>query len=99
MFDLGLVSNGLALRAGLVQVVSYHTHIPHYIPQYTWDGLVEPMWKIIRFCTLMADLTLVPSNSMKVAPFPFCEASAPLHAIEVTTFELFNASSACIAVF
>lgn len=48
------------------QVVSYHTHIPHYIPQYTWDGLVEPMWKIIRFCTLMADLTLVPSNSMKV---------------------------------
>lgn len=46
-------------------VVSYHTHIPHYIPQYTWDGLVEPMWKIIRFCTLMADLTLVPSNSMK----------------------------------
>lgn len=50
----------------LPQVVSYHTHIPHYIPQYTWDGLVEPMWKIIRFCTLMADLTLVPSNSMKV---------------------------------
>lgn len=47
-------------------MVSYHTHIPHYIPQYTWDGLVEPMWKIIRFCTLMADLTLVPSNTMKV---------------------------------
>lgn len=46
-------------------VVSYHTHIPHYIPQYTWDGLVEPMWKVIRFCTLMADLTLVPSNMMK----------------------------------
>ena len=47
-------------------MVSYHTHIPHYIPQYTWDGLVEPMWKLIRFCTLMADLTLVPSKTMKV---------------------------------
>lgn len=49
-----------------LQVVSYHTHIPHYIPQYTWRGLVEPMWKVIRFCTLMADLTLVPSKAMKV---------------------------------
>jgi hypothetical protein len=53
-----------------MQVVSYHTHIPHYIPQYTWDGLVEPMWKVIRFCTLMADLTLVPSNMMKVPTPP-----------------------------
>ena len=47
-------------------VVSYHTHIPEYIPQYTWKGLVKPMWNIIRFCTLMADLTLVPSKAMKV---------------------------------
>ena len=47
------------------QVVSYHTHIPEYIPMYTWKGLVEPMWKIIRFNVLMADLTLVPSKTMK----------------------------------
>jgi sulfoquinovosyltransferase len=47
-------------------VVSYHTHIPEYIPKYTWSGLVEPMWKLIRFSTLMADLTLVPSKTMKV---------------------------------
>lgn len=48
-------------------VVSYHTHIPEYIPKYTWRGLVEPMWKIIRLCTLWADLTLVPSKAMKVS--------------------------------
>ena len=54
-------------KALMLQVVSYHTHIPYYIPQYTWSGLVEPMWKLIRFCTLMADLTLVPSNMMKVS--------------------------------
>ena len=47
-------------------VVSYHTHIPEYIPKYTWRGLVEPMWKVIRYCTLVADLTLVPSKAMKV---------------------------------
>jgi len=64
---MGIVEEGLH---GCEQVVSYHTHIPHYIPQYTWDGLVEPMWKVIRFCTLMADLTLVPSNMMKVPPPP-----------------------------
>eukprot|EP00884_Botryococcus_braunii_P001798 jgi/Botrbrau1/11619/Bobra.0209s0010.1 len=46
-------------------VVSYHTHIPEYIPKYTWKGLVEPMWKLIRFSTRMADLTLVPSKAMK----------------------------------
>lgn len=48
-------------------VVSYHTHIPEYIPKYTGGrGLVEPMWNIIRYCTLVADLTLVPSQAMKV---------------------------------
>ena len=57
-------------------VVSYHTHIPEYIPMYTWKGLVEPMWNIIRYCTLVADLALVPSQAMKVIsqllPFVFC---------------------------
>ncbi|KAK9807085.1 hypothetical protein WJX73_002666 [Symbiochloris irregularis] len=46
-------------------VVSYHTHVPEYIPKYTWKGLVKPMWGVIQFCTLMADLTLVPSKAMK----------------------------------
>ena len=50
--------------------VSYHTHIPEYIPKYTWKGLVGPMWRIIRFNILMADLTLVPSNTMKVPHMP-----------------------------
>eukprot|EP00891_Asterochloris_glomerata_P003975 jgi/Astpho2/3975/e_gw1.00063.100.1_t len=46
-------------------VVSYHTHVVKYIPKYTWDGFVEPMWSIIRGTTLVADLTLVPSHAMK----------------------------------
>eukprot|EP00775_Hariotina_reticulata_P006991 gene6991-7205_t len=46
-------------------VMSYHTHIPEYIPRYTWSGLVEPMWSIIRWCTRRADLTLVTSKAMK----------------------------------
>ena len=46
-------------------VVSYHTHVPHYIPLYTFKWLVEPMWAVIRFCHRMADLTLVTSNVMK----------------------------------
>ena len=54
-------------------VVSYHTHIPEYIPKYTGSrGLVEPMWNIIRYCTLVADLTLVPSKAMKVLRPLFC---------------------------
>lgn len=47
-------------------VMSYHTHIPEYIPRYTWSGLVAPMWSIIRWCTRRADLTLVTSAAMKV---------------------------------
>lgn len=46
-------------------VVSYHTHIPEYIPKYTWEGLVHPMWSIIRWCTRASDLTLVTSAAMK----------------------------------
>lgn len=47
-------------------VMSYHTHIPEYIPRYTWSGLVAPMWSIIRWLTRRADLTLVTSKAMKV---------------------------------
>jgi sulfoquinovosyltransferase len=46
-------------------VVSYHTHIPAYIPKYTWSGLVGPMWSLIRLAVGAADLTLVPSATMK----------------------------------
>lgn len=62
--------------------VSYHTHIPEYIPKYTWKGLVGPMWRVIRFNILMADLTLVPSKTMKVlSPYipGFCWA---MHCME-----------------
>ena len=58
-------STWLMIQATLLQV-SYHTHIPEYIPKYTWKGLVGPMWRVIRFNILMADLTLVPSKTMKV---------------------------------
>ena len=51
---------------GLPLVVSYHTHVPYYIPRYTWSGLVAPMWSIIRWCTRRADLTLVTSKVMQV---------------------------------
>ena len=46
-------------------VVSYHTHVPDYIPKYTWAGLVRPMWSVINLATAAADLTLVPSPTMK----------------------------------
>ncbi len=46
-------------------VVSYHTHVPEYIPKYTWPGLVAPMWALIRLWTRAADLTLVTSRIMK----------------------------------
>jgi len=36
-----------------------------YIPKYTWKGLVRPMWGLIRYFTRAADLTLVPSATMR----------------------------------
>ncbi|XP_010256624.1 PREDICTED: sulfoquinovosyl transferase SQD2 [Nelumbo nucifera] len=42
-------------------VMSYHTHVPVYIPRYTFSWLVKPMWMIIKFLHRAADLTLVPS--------------------------------------
>ncbi|KAH6824785.1 sulfoquinovosyldiacylglycerol 2 [Perilla frutescens var. hirtella] len=42
-------------------VMSYHTHVPVYIPRYTFSWLVKPMWLIIKFLHRAADLTLVPS--------------------------------------
>ncbi|KAG1669900.1 hypothetical protein FOA52_002426 [Chlamydomonas sp. UWO 241] len=64
----GLMVFAATLYAKLLRiplVVSYHTHIPEYIPKYTWEGLVHPMWSIIRWCTRASDLTLVTSAAMK----------------------------------
>ena len=46
-------------------VESYHTHIPHYIPRYTWAGLVKPMWDFIRFWNKQASTMLVTSSIME----------------------------------
>ena len=46
-------------------VESYHTHIPHYIPRYTWAGLVKPMWDLIRFWNGYASTTLVTSSILE----------------------------------
>nr|GME15426.1 sulfoquinovosyl transferase SQD2-like [Ipomoea batatas] len=45
-------------------VMSYHTHVPVYIPRYTYSWLVQPMWLIIKFLHRAADLTLVPSAAI-----------------------------------
>ncbi|XXG39538.1 hypothetical protein AAC387_Pa01g0476 [Persea americana] len=45
-------------------VMSYHTHVPIYIPRYTFSWLVTPMWWIIKFLHRAADLTLVPSAAI-----------------------------------
>ncbi|KNA15236.1 hypothetical protein SOVF_100020 [Spinacia oleracea] len=45
-------------------VMSYHTHVPVYIPRYTFSWLVKPMWLVIKFLHGAADLTLVPSAAI-----------------------------------
>ncbi|KAK2997813.1 hypothetical protein RJ639_024973, partial [Escallonia herrerae] len=45
-------------------VMSYHTHVPVYIPRYTFSWLVQPMWWVIKFLHRAADLTLVPSTAI-----------------------------------
>uniref|UniRef100_A0A803QG22 Glycosyltransferase subfamily 4-like N-terminal domain-containing protein n=1 Tax=Cannabis sativa TaxID=3483 RepID=A0A803QG22_CANSA len=46
-------------------VMSYHTHVPVYIPRYTFSWLVRPMWLVIKFLHRAADLTLVPSAAIQ----------------------------------
>eukprot|EP00899_Mesostigma_viride_P000451 jgi/Mesvir1/10406/Mv14352-RA.2 len=46
-------------------VLSYHTHVPQYIPRYTFKWLVYPMWAILRFLHQAANLTLVTSTQMR----------------------------------
>ncbi|GMJ03205.1 sulfoquinovosyldiacylglycerol 2 [Hibiscus trionum] len=45
-------------------VMSYHTHVPVYIPRYTFSWLVKPMWWVLKFLHRAADLTLVPSAAI-----------------------------------
>ncbi|XP_054783306.1 sulfoquinovosyl transferase SQD2 isoform X2 [Prosopis cineraria] len=45
-------------------VMSYHTHVPVYIPRYTFSWLVKPMWMVLKFLHRAADLTLVPSAAI-----------------------------------
>ncbi|KVH94878.1 Glycosyl transferase, family 1 [Cynara cardunculus var. scolymus] len=45
-------------------VMSYHTHVPVYIPRYTFSWLVKPMWLVLKFLHRAADLTLVPSAAI-----------------------------------
>ncbi|KAK2657280.1 hypothetical protein Ddye_010332 [Dipteronia dyeriana] len=45
-------------------MMSYHTHVPVYIPGYTFSWLLKPMWFVIKFLHRAADLTLVPSAAI-----------------------------------
>ncbi|TYH32511.1 hypothetical protein ES288_A01G258200v1 [Gossypium darwinii] len=60
----GIMVFGALIIAKLLRVpivMSYHTHVPVYIPRYTFSWLVKPMWLILKFLHRAADLTLVPS--------------------------------------
>ncbi|KAH7436187.1 hypothetical protein KP509_05G007200 [Ceratopteris richardii] len=61
----GVMVLGALIIAKLLQVplvLSYHTHVPSYIPKYTFSWLVKPMWLIIKMLHRAADLTLVTSS-------------------------------------
>lgn len=61
----GIMVFGALIIAKLLRVplvMSYHTHVPIYIPKYTFSWLVKPMWLIIKFLHRAADLTLVTST-------------------------------------
>ncbi|XP_028116278.1 sulfoquinovosyl transferase SQD2-like [Camellia sinensis] len=60
----GIMVFGALIIAKLLSVplvMSYHTHVPVYIPRYTFSWLVKPMWWVIKFLHRAVDLTLVPS--------------------------------------
>ncbi|PRQ43000.1 putative glycosyl transferase, family 1, Glycosyltransferase subfamily 4-like protein [Rosa chinensis] len=63
----GIMVFGALIIAKLLSVpivMSYHTHVPVYIPRYTFSWLVKPMWMVIKFLHTAADLTLVPSAAI-----------------------------------
>ncbi|KAI3997292.1 hypothetical protein MKX01_009136, partial [Papaver californicum] len=60
----GIMVFGALIIAKLLSVpivMLCHTHVPIYIPRYTFSWLVTPMWMVIKFLHRSADLTLVPS--------------------------------------
>jgi sulfoquinovosyltransferase len=75
----GIMCFGALLFAKLLSipiVMSYHTHVPKYIPQYTFSFLVEPMWAVIRFLHNAATLTLATSEEMRKEMVSFGAAAA-----------------------
>jgi sulfoquinovosyltransferase len=54
----------IAKLVGVPVVMAYHTHVPMYIPKYTFSWLVKPMWLVIKFLHRAADLTLVMSVAL-----------------------------------
>eukprot|EP00271_Cylindrocystis_brebissonii_P004128 TRINITY_DN1560_c0_g1_i1.p1 TRINITY_DN1560_c0_g1~~TRINITY_DN1560_c0_g1_i1.p1 ORF type:complete len:544 (+),score=87.47 TRINITY_DN1560_c0_g1_i1:185-1816(+) len=54
----------IAKMLSLPFVLSYHTHVPVYIPKYTFAFLVGPMWAVIRLLHRAADITLVTSHAL-----------------------------------
>ncbi|GJN08359.1 hypothetical protein PR202_ga26270 [Eleusine coracana subsp. coracana] len=60
----GIMIFGALAIAKMISVpilMSYHTHLPAYIPRYNLNWLLEPTWSLIRCLHRAADLTLVPS--------------------------------------
>ncbi|PNH03306.1 Ankyrin-3 [Tetrabaena socialis] len=45
-------------------VLSYHTHVPSYLPRYGIEFLVAPLWAVIRLMHVTANLTLTVSPAM-----------------------------------
>lgn len=63
----GIMCFGALATARLLSVplvFSYHTHVPAYVPKYTFSFLVEPMWSVIRFLHRSADHTLTTSHAL-----------------------------------
>ncbi|XP_047090106.1 sulfoquinovosyl transferase SQD2-like [Lolium rigidum] len=51
----------IAKMISVPMVMSYHTHLPAYLPGYNLNWLLGPTWCLIRCLHRSADLTLVPS--------------------------------------
>lgn len=51
----------IAKMLSVPMVMSYHTHLPAYLPGYNLNWLLGPTWCLIRCLHRSADLTLVPS--------------------------------------
>lgn len=64
---LALVAGFYGRLLSIPVLVSYHTHIPEYIPRYDflWDGLVKPCWEFIKIQCNNANMTLVTSTVMQ----------------------------------